>query len=464
MSKLSQKLRHHYPEFIYHDFHYYLNQNRDFIVNFRFSFGNKLSFTHQLTLTDVNPKHLSSQKKDLIDNLVFHLGLIESFSYWKLAASPLIKVDCGQLCDKQLAFWHSLLLDGMGEYFYVNDLDFTVSDFVHIQPSSRLSSTSLSAIKHHTGRHLAVNLGGGKDSAVMLSLLTHSPETFSHLIVQPASPATTALALSNKRPTHLIHRQFDPQLRQLNRQSFLNGHVPFSASLAFINLLAGVLYDFDYALVGNESSSDECSLHWHDRPINHQFSKSTKFEQDFITYSRQFIINNVHYFSFLRVFNELQIAQIFCSNPEYFSLIKSCNRHQQQGDWCHHCPKCLFVFLLFSAFLPPHIVSSHIFSHNLFADHSLLPTLQQLLGLAPTKPLECVGTIHDSQAAFYLALLQYQKAETSLPPLLSHLRSAVLSQRNNWSTFTTQLLTQFYPHHSLPDWTLSLIKKQFSFS
>ncbi len=450
-----QQLRTQYPEFHYQSFAYHLNDAHILTASFAYQLGEKYTFIHQVYFHDVDSQLFKRQSQELLDNLVFHLGLIEAFSYWKLTASPSFIIDCGQLNDDQIDFWHQLLINGMGEYFYVNQIDFTIPNFVTFVthgPQFNLGS----AVKNHRDRLSCVNIGGGKDSAVMLAMLAAHHEHYCQLIIDPSSPAAHSMAADTTQKTFHIKRQFDPQLFVLNRQNFLNGHVPFSASVAFINLLAATVYDYDYALVGNESSSNEPSLQWLEHTINHQFSKSTKFEQSFQKYCSQYLIDNVYYFSFLRVFNELQIVHIFCSNPHFFSLTKSCNHAQQQNSWCHQCAKCLFVYLLLAAFLDEHILTTQIFTRNLLNDENLANLLAQLLGLAPTKPLECVGTIAESRAAFYLAHAHYQNQQQPLPKLLAQFASQILPA-TNWPQSVHELSTFFDTNHSLPQWALDIV-------
>ncbi len=460
---LYQALQKKHPIFTYQNFSFHLetkNNRTDLRCKFIYQLTDGFLFTHQVIFHHLDPQLFSTQPPALISQLVFNLGLIEMFSYWKLACSPTIKVDCGSLDNKQINFWQELLIEGMSEYFYVNQIDFTIPNFIKIIAAHHQSSSPLTAIKQHRERLSALNLGGGKDSAVVLSSFISSPETFVNLIVSPASPATTRMADLSGHPTHFVSRQFDPKLFALNRQHYLNGHVPFSASLAFINALSSVLYDFNFAVVGNEHSADELSLSWLGQPINHQFSKSTKFEQRFREYSSKYLIKNFEYFSFIRPLSELKVAQIFCTNPTFFKIFKSCNQGQQADIWCQNCPKCLFVFLTLFPFLDEKTLTTKIFSRNLFDDLSFLDQLRQLLGLTPIKPLECIGTIEESRAAFALACAKYHSLALPLPALLAALETETSPFINDWLITVSPLLNSFYQPHFLPNWALQLLENQ----
>ena len=106
-------------------------------------------------------------------------------------------------------------------------------------------------------------------------------------------------------------------------------------------------------------------------------------------------------------------------------------------------------------------MTSQIFSHNLLNDQNLLPTLKELLGLATVKPLECVGTIDESQLAFYLTLKKYQQEQKPLPALLQQLQHQVLPLCSDWQKREQEILHTLQPH-SLPDFAQAIIEKEMT--
>lgn len=64
--------------------------------------------------------------------------------------------------------------------------------------------------------------------------------------------------------------------------------------------------------------------------INHQYSKSYEFENDFEEYSKKYLKTEIKYFSFLRPLNELQIAKLFSKYKKYHKVFKSCNVRKQR--------------------------------------------------------------------------------------------------------------------------------------
>lgn len=77
---------------------------------------------------------------------------------------------------------------------------------------------------------------------------------------------------------------------------------------------------------------------------------------------------------------------------------------------CGCCDKCLFIFLLFSAFLDPPIAWS-IFGDNLLQNEALLPQFRALLGLSSDgiKPLECVGEPQEAKLALRMTYRIYRR-------------------------------------------------------
>ncbi|MCL2110208.1 UDP-N-acetylmuramoyl-L-alanine--D-glutamate ligase [Microgenomates group bacterium] len=503
-------LRSHHPHVSFTNFSSQLHSS-DLELSFTYDIANLTSFTHRVVFSDIDTtayQQLQKTHPQFIDNLIINIGLIELFSYWKLTCSPLIDIQVASLPPEALAFWQKLLIKGMGEYFYVNNItDFAVPDFVRWQSSETLDTllcsswraegdpqkesppvkTKLSSIdfnltkavpelvssespspetkssqiqNHHRGKFCSpplVGFAGGKDSLLSALLLKNN---FSALIVHPASPSAqnTALALDPALPLHHVHRHFDPQLFELNRQGFLNGHVPFSASLAFLANLSQALGGYSSFIVSNEHSASEDSLIFQNQPINHQYSKSLEFERDFNTYVHQFISPHLHYFSLLRPFHELKIAQLFAqlSLPEHLSVFRSCNIGQKENTWCHHCPKCLFVFLILYPFLDETTLTTQIFSRNLFADDSLLPFARELAGLTDSKPLECIGTIEEVCCAFYLSINKYLSQSRPLPPMLALIKEQIIDPQTSWDERAQAILSSYQTDSPLPSWATRL--------
>jgi len=160
--------------------------------------------------------------------------------------------------------------------------------------------------------------------------------------------------------------------------------------------------------VGNEKSASYGNEEYLGQIINHQWSKSSEFENLFREYVKKFVTYDVSYFSILRPFFEVKITEIFAKYSQYFPIFSSCNRIDKivqtsslKSHWCCECPKCAFVFVMLATFISKEDVVK-IFGENLLNKESLINTYKELLGITGIKPFECVGTPDEVMVAFYL--------------------------------------------------------------
>ena len=87
--------------------------------------------------------------------------------------------------------------------------------------------------------------------------------------------------------------------------------------------------------------------------------------------------------------------------------------------WCGRCAKCLSIYTQLYPFVSDAQIRG-IFGEDLFARADLVPLARSLAGLTETRPLECVGAIDETLAAFYLSLVRASAGgRTSLPPVLA---------------------------------------------
>jgi len=491
-----QVLRQKYPRFIYQTSQWRV-EDQQFFAQWHFrtqaSSGKDIEFRPSLSLPLADSRQLqngteNNQSVDpqIMTQLVFHIGLVEMFSYWKATASPEIIIQAGNLNKQQLQFWQNLLIQGMGEYFYVNQLPFWKNEFVRLKVASTnqidqpLAGLAHSSIK--TDGYL-VPLGGGKDSIVSLTLMKQflGKEAEEKIIAAAINPTEAIKQTAQLAHIRLIdiQRQLDPQLLRLNQQGFLNGHTPFSALIAFTTTLVAYLYKLDNIVLSNELSANEPTLFWQNQPINHQYSKSFDFETKFRDYLDELMnqsINHqqksaamakrsqIHYFSFLRPLYELQIARLFTQvGKKYFSIFRSCNVGQKEGIWCGQCPKCLFAFVMIFPFVGEKKTET-IFGQNLFADHQLLPLAYQLVGARidreqNVKPFECVGTQLESLVAFWLATRSYQKRQQTLPFILQQFKQKIFPQYHDLDQQANQIFGNFNQRHFLPKKLATFLKK-----
>lgn len=403
-----RSFRKSYQEFIYEGFSYKLKDN-ELSIEYKFTVDDKFRFNPKLSFPYSPYYHFENLPKDMLEGLIFNIGMVELISYWKAMAPPKVVLIDYMLSEVQIAFWKKIYFHGLGEYFYLNEIEADYESFLNIECKGKklLSPSSL-----QLSDSVIIPVGGGKDSVVSLEVLkNHSGDNLA-LIMNPRGASTaTANVGGFEGKTLEIKRVLDSKLIELNAQGFLNGHTPFSALLAFITVLAAAASGRKYVALSNEGSANEPTVAG--TKINHQYSKSVEFETDFRKYVKENISADIQYFSLLRPLSELQIASVFAKNPLYFSKFKSCNVGSKSDIWCGKCPKCLFTFIILSPFLSSTQLEK-IFGSNLLDDKSLEKYFDELTGLSEVKPFECIGTIDEVNAALCLTVKNYD----SLPFLL----------------------------------------------
>jgi hypothetical protein len=423
-----EALRRRYPEFVYEDYHYEVN-DEGLHIWFDFRMGEVVF--HPEAMIEARPfLYLHTQG---LDPLVFDIGMVELVSYWKSACPPTVRVLCGSLDENQVAFWKKLYWNGLGEFYYTNGITghSDLTDITGLTPSpsprgegsgmctDRTVSTPLSARRGAGGEAgwagseaFLVPIGGGKDSVVTLELLRRAGKTIRPLIMNPRG-ATRECARVAGFPLEevlVIRRRIDPVLLDLNAKGYLNGHTPFSAMLAFYTRLASALSGIPNVALSNENSANEATVLG--STVNHQYSKSLEFEDDFREYCASMrpqdnkttsSHSTINYFSFLRPLSELQIAMLFSRFTAYHDVFRSCNVGSKEDIWCGHCAKCLFAYIILSPFIEPKRLNA-IFGKSMLDDLSLHHEFDQLIGNAETKPFECVGTVSEVRQALAMAI------------------------------------------------------------
>ncbi len=464
-----------YPEFVYECYQYDVQSDGLHIV-FTFRIGDSILFTPTAFVPN-RPFLNFDQPKETIDTLVFNMGMIELISYWKCLCPPKVVVKCGSLSDSQIDFWKKIYFNGLGEFFYINGIHATIEDFIKIEcpnegcrvfgikqtlkPSNPLTfkpsnpqtlkPLNNQAFKHSSNQaNYLVPIGGGKDSVVTLELLSDflaGGKRPVPLIMNPRGATIGCIEAAgySMEDVLVIHRSIHPRLLELNSQGCLNGHTPFSAMLAFYTLLASQLSGIPNIALSNESSANEATVA--DTGVNHQYSKSLEFENDFRSYVAENISPQYNYFSFLRPLSELQIAMLFSRYGKYHPVFRSCNAGSKEDIWCGRCAKCLFAYIILSPFIPPQQLDT-IFGKNMLDDPEMLQFFDELTGHAETKPFECVGTIDEVNTALSMAVERWYPNHR---PVLLEGYTPVATQ--------STALTTLQPRHNLSPALVNLIQQ-----
>ena len=367
----------------------------------------------------------------MMKKMIFSLGMVELVSYWKITCSPQVVIEAGTLNEDQILWWKDLYFNGLGEFFYVNKI--TEADqegFMEI-----VCALGEEVKEHHdyakkqdtagSEKGVLVPVGGGKDSAVTLELLKSADVPVFAYIINPRGATIHTTESADLDADHVIsvHRTLDKRMLQLNKEGFLNGHTPFSALVAFSTVIAARMAGLSYIALSNESSANESTVQG--STVNHQYSKSFKFETDFHRYQTDYLPGSAYYFSMLRPLSEFQIAKYFAKQKQYHAIFRSCNAGSKTDSWCGHCPKCLFVYFILSPFLSREEVKE-IFGTDMLEDETMQSTMEQLVGIQEEKPFECVGSRDEINTALVMTIDRLEKDGEKLPYLLKYYKTTGL--------------------------------------
>lgn len=393
-------------------------------LSLQYSYDDLLDF-EETYIFDFDFTEYSNQSLErAIDTLFFMAGV----SYYKAYLAPTIHIRQGYMDEAHAEFFSKTYQKGLGEFFYVNKMDPNQSISFPINNSSR------QPLAVDAGGKL-IGLGGGKDSLVSVELLKKfdSITTWTLGHRTQLEPLTQITGL----PHIWVSRSWDSKLTEVNQQDALNGHVPLSAILACAGTVTAILSGKQDVVVSNERSANEPTLQYKGVSINHQYSKSSEFEQDYQDILKRDFGESIRYYSLLRPFSELEIAEMFAASAfdTYKSVFSSCNRAFVRNSgklyWCGECSKCAFVYLLLAPFVTEAELIK-LFGKNLLLDPALGTIYEQLLGINGEKPLECVGEIAESRWAMDQMKARY-------PSL----------QKFNYET--TPINTAKHAEHSIPN-------------
>ncbi len=355
------------------------------------------------------PVALEADRRALAERLVSYLHVACGISYFKALVPPVLDLTATDLDTDAAAFFRQLYLEGLGEFAHRNALDLSAGlRFIGARGALRPVVTELP-------RRALVPVGGGKDSLVTVELLRSVGEPQALFAVNPKGPISTTMAASGL-PSVTITRALDPGLFALNARGALNGHVPITAIVSLAALLAAAWHGFDRVVMSNERSADAGNFADGGPDVNHQWSKSSAFEALLRAELARGVSRDLDWFSLLRPFSELAIAERFARSTRYDTAFASCNRNfhlNTRGPdrrWCRDCPKCRFVFLALAPFMDRDRLVS-IFGGDLLDDPRQLSGFRELAGLAGHKPFECVGEVGEAAAALMALAAQSDWAE-----------------------------------------------------
>lgn len=448
-----EQFRNTYPVFLYK--RYQIEESDEAVrLQFFFEIEGLAEFAPVWVFPKKKPMPYPVEGNATFEKLVFALGMTELVSYWKITCSPTVRVLAGALDERQIAWWKDLYFNGLGEFFYVNHIEADPGDFMTIRPEGPGIDGRDCPLQSPKG--CLIPIGGGKDSAVSIELVKQSGQPSMCYVINPrgATVHTTEVGGYDWPAVIDAKRTLDRRMIDLNKEGFLNGHTPFSAIVAFSSVIAAYTHGLHYVALSNEASANESTVPG--STVNHQYSKSFKFEQDFHGYEAEYIGSGVYYFSLLRPLSEFQIAKFFAKCRAYHPIFRSCNAGSKEDQWCGHCSKCLFVFFILSPFLPHDYVAG-IFGRDMLADAAMIPVMEQLTGAQEVKPFECVGSRDEINTAICLTIDRMEAEGEKLPLLFEVYKESGLYEKYHGlgDTFSEQ----YNDEHLLPEIFDSIVRE-----
>lgn len=467
MNKKYEEFRKKYDTFIYHDY-IIKAENENILIEFCFEIVGLSKFNPKILIPfskiqETLEKNGFSKEinlnSNILKNLVFNMGMVEVISYLKLTCSKNLIVECGYLNTEQKEWFKKLYLNGLGEFFYINKIDVNENDFINITSNINCKFVELEKSKKLIGNLIPV--GGGKDSNVTMEVLRELKNLNTTFIVNPRGATVESTKIAGyENDTIVIERILDKNMLELNKKGFLNGHTPFSAMLAFLTTFIAYISGKKYVVLSNESSANEPNVVGTN--INHQYSKSIEFENDFRYYSKKYLRTGVEYFSLLRPLTELQIAALFAKYEKYHLAFRSCNAGSKSNIWCSNCSKCLFVYIMLSQFLSEEKMVN-IFGENLLNKESLRTVFTELIGKGENKPFDCVGTYDEINYSLCSYIIKCHEKE-KMPILLKEYFEVVYKNElqlvEEYITSNKQKLLKSYSDNNLPKEFEKLLKNE----
>lgn len=450
-----QHLKHKVGDFVFEE---YMFNETECRLHMHYYFENSMQ-QHNLRFEEViefpkPAKPLSPQKKTALNSAFRLLFLLAGVSYYKAYACDNLRCDAFPI-DKQTAdFIHFVYKEGLGEFAFVNNIDFTEFKGFKICEASGQKGLELDL-----SNRTCVPVGGGKDSIVTIETLKPHVDELVLFRLGNAGPILKTIEQSGLSDI-AVTRKIDKRLLDLNQQGAYNGHVPITAILSSIVVACGILQDFNCIAMSVERSASEATRTYLGNSINHQFSKSLAFENAFANYVKDRVSPSIHYFSLLRPLYEIHIMQKFSSLTQYHSVFRSCNaafklnEKDRASHWCCDCPKCRFIFLGLAPFLAKQELID-IFGENLLSNPAQQEGFYDLCGLGDGKPFECVGETLESAAAM--------KHLSTLPEWQDEL--IVKNTAERLSKESVPALDEFLKansQHHIPEFLWTKIQESFS--
>lgn len=374
------------------------------------------------------------------DQALTALGLVLAPFFFRLSDFAQINVASAALDPESAAFFEAFFVGGLAEFRYRQGLDPTRPVRVVSQPAPHRQVTCCIQTRDEA---LMLN-GGGKDTIVAAELLKAGGQPFSWLTVRPNATRRAVVTQSGVAESEEI--DFDTRDLERITPAYPWGHFPWASAFLVLGFLVALAKGMRYVVAGNEASADRGNVRYRGMDVNHQYSKSFRFEQGLADFVGRCVTPDVQVFSLLRPFHDLQLGRMFAACRDYFPHFISCNRSIRHGQWCNACPKCAFTALALAPFLSEAELQA-IFGSNPLESPPVRSHIVELVS-GTIKPWECVGTQDECRLALKLLLDRHPDMAFAEAPRRDELEALVADL--DVVGLRHRLLETAQPAHAIP--------------
>ncbi len=370
-------------------------------------------FRTEIFYEDVDfDKLIEKYSPEFIDNIVFHIALLEAMKFCSLAPRIFDLDKYSSFMTPETEPLFTLLFNKIfAQHKWENHLiRYSGPQLQYDAVDNRSDAVAIDVTK---SRQTLFSCGGGKDSLVAMKLLETIGESFA--VAQYSHSVYGKFEQQQELINDLVeHTGAKKQHRMIVLDDFLDSPTlsshykhkintvcaPETPSGVFEMLPIMLAHGYQSLVVGHEKSADIGNFWWGDaeQEVNHQWGKSLSAEIELNAYIEHNLITNFRYYSILKPVYDLLIFQLLRKDERLIKHTQSCNVSK---PWCKRCPKCAYVWLNFYAYLDGKLVDD-LFQENLLEVPELKQTFRAMAGLAEHKPFECIGEIGETQLAMWV--------------------------------------------------------------
>ena len=267
------------------------NKNESFHITYEFEISDKTIFSHVI---DIPKKNFGFRTIDsnLIKSIVFNIGMIILFDYWKLDSIKNIYIECFSLNEEQIDWWKDYCLSA---YHKEIQLTSSVDNIVSIEKV-------IYDDNDFSGYVVSID---NQSACVTLETLNLDRQNDFCLIIDPTSSDKELAYIAGFEDNNIIEviQTYDKKLIKLNNSNK-------SQLIAFVGYFLGFLLSKKYVAVSNQSYSKS-------------FGRSLDFENRFRIYADKYLPTPIEYFSYLRPLNNLQVLCTYAKLQKYHPLYSS---------------------------------------------------------------------------------------------------------------------------------------------